>query len=73
LPRYFFHLRDSSEFIDHEGVDLPSIDEARAQAVVAAGEALRDLDGRFWQSGEWRMWVTNENGATVFTLKFSAE
>jgi hypothetical protein len=35
--------RDSAEFIDDEGVELAGPDEARALAVINAGEALRDL------------------------------
>jgi hypothetical protein len=46
--------------------------EARVQAVVAAGEALEDLDGKFWDGTDWRMWVTDESGATVCKLTFSA-
>jgi hypothetical protein len=71
MPRYFFHVRDSSEHIDEDGVELPSLDEARSQAVVAAGEALRDLDGKFWNGEDWRMWVNDETGATVCTLRFT--
>ncbi len=73
MPRYYFHVKDSSEFIDREGVELPGLGEARAQAVIAAGEALKDLDGEFWKAAEWRMWVTDESGATVCALSFAAE
>jgi hypothetical protein len=73
MPRYFFHARDSSEFIDRDGVELPGPGEARVQAVVAAGEALKDLDGEFWDGTDWRMWVTDESGATGCKLTFSAQ
>ncbi len=73
MSRFYFHVRDSSEFIDREGIELPSLKEARTQAVIAAGEALKDLDGQFWEAAEWRMWVTDESGATVCTLSFAAE
>jgi hypothetical protein len=32
-----------------------------------------DVGGRFWNNREWRMWVTDEAGATVCALRFSAE
>ena len=48
-------------------------DQARAAAVRAAGEALRDLGGKFWRSPEWRIWVTDESGATLCTLTFSSQ
>ena len=73
MPRYYFHVRDGHEALDQEGVELAGIEKARALAIVASGEMLRDLGGRFWDSGEWRMWVMDESGATVCELKFSAE
>ncbi len=73
MPRYFFHVRDSAEFIDEEGVELPSLEEVRKQAVVASGEAIKDLDGNFWNGQQWHMWVTDETGATVCTLHFTGE
>jgi hypothetical protein len=73
VPRYFFHVRDSGEFIDREGVVLAGPDEARSRAVVASGEMLKDLGGRFWNDAEWLMWVTDERGATVCALRFSAQ
>ena len=68
MPRYFFHVRDSAEFIDDGGVELGGLDAVRAQAVIAAGEAIKDLGDKFWRSEEWHMWVTDETGETVCTL-----
>jgi hypothetical protein len=48
MPRYFFHVRDGTSLIDNEGTELSDVAEAREQAVVAAGEAIRDLGARFW-------------------------
>ena len=73
MPRFYFHVRDGRDFIDDEGHELPSLDEAREQAVVAAGEAIRDLGKRFWAGEEWQMQVTDESGATVCSLSFSAK
>jgi hypothetical protein len=73
MARYFFHLRDGREFIDHEGTVLSGIDEARAQAVVNSGEVLRESGAKFWNGQEWRLWVTDEVGATVCALRFTAE
>jgi hypothetical protein len=73
MPRYFFHVRDSAEIIDDEGVKLADPDEARAIAVINAGEALRDLGPQFWMSPDWRTWVTDESGVTVCTLSFRPE
>ena len=73
MPRYFFHVHDSISIPDDEGVELRDADDARNQAVVAAGEALRDAGRKFWNSGEWTMHVVDEAGETVCRLRFSAE
>jgi hypothetical protein len=55
VPRYFFHVHDSVDLLDNDGTELAGPDEARVQAVVTAGELLRDVGGRFWNSPEWRL------------------
>jgi hypothetical protein len=73
MPRYFFHVRDGVDIRDNEGLELESIDEVRAAAVTASGEAIRDLGRKFWAGEEWQMNVTDERGETVCTLNFSAK
>jgi hypothetical protein len=73
MPRYFFNLCDGRDFPDEEGSELDNADSARSEAVVLAGELLRDLGGRFWQGEEWRLHVTDEGGETVCALRFMAE
>jgi len=43
MARYFFHVRDSAQIIDRDGIDCAGSGEARVMAVKAAAEALRDL------------------------------
>jgi hypothetical protein len=73
MPRYFFHVRDSVEMLDHEGTEFPDPAEASNEAVVTVGEMLRDLDGKFWNSPEWRLWVTDEAGDEICSLRIFAE
>jgi hypothetical protein len=73
MARYFFHVHDSQELIDREGVELANGDDVKRQAVVTSGELLQYYGDRFWDRAEWRMWVTDESGATVCDLRFSAE
>jgi hypothetical protein len=41
---------------------------------VGLGELLKDnLRGRFWDDPDWRMWVSDEGGATVCSLSVSGE
>jgi len=73
MPRYFFNVRDGLDIPDHDGTELAGLDEARAAAVVAPAKAIRDLGPKFWHSREaWQMHVTDESGATICTLNFSA-
>lgn len=73
MPRYFFHVQDSVKSLDTEGTELADDDGARAQAIVASGEMLKDLGARFWDGAEWRMWVSDESGRTVCALRFAPE
>jgi hypothetical protein len=73
MQRFFFHVQDGSETLDDVGTELPGLAEARAEAVRTSGEMLRDLGEQFWNSAEWRMWVTDETGRSVCALRFSAE
>jgi hypothetical protein len=71
MPRYYFNVRDSVELPDEIGTELPGLDAVRDMAVKAAGEAIRELGGRFWDAEEWQMVVTDENGREVLILTFS--
>jgi hypothetical protein len=73
MPRYFFHVDDGRSSPDDEGLEMRNADEARNQAVIAAGEALRDIGGKFWHHPEWLMVVTDERDRPVCRLRFSAE
>ena len=69
MPRYFYNLPGSPTPDDKVGVLLAGPEEARSQAVVAAGEMLKDIDGGFWSGPEWRMHVTDHEGSTVCMLR----
>jgi hypothetical protein len=74
MPRYFFHVHDGTDRPDREGVDLPSLAEAREQAVVTAAEMLRDIDGAFWRGPhEWVMRVVDKDGRRVCVLTFHGD
>ena len=72
MPRYFFHVADSKQDTDAEGVVLAGLDEARAQAVKTAGEILVTEGMAFWVGGQWGMTVVGEDGITVFSLRIEA-
>jgi hypothetical protein len=76
MPRYYFHVEDHHTTLDETGVDLPSLEEARREALQAAGDMLRNGAGTsVWDGKPFRMWVTDQpqgRGKTFFTLRFSA-
>jgi hypothetical protein len=59
--------------VDTDGTELAGLSDAREQAVIAAGEAIRDLGGRFWAGEVWEMNVTDEQGTTVCALTFASK
>ena len=71
MPHYFFHVRDRRDLPDEDGADLPDMQAVRGEAIRAAGEMVRDLDGAF-TGEEWTMEVTDEAGRPVLTLRCSA-
>lgn len=73
MPRYFFHVHDGRVTIDHVGTELAGPKEARQQAIVSAGEMLRDEGEKFWDSEDWTMHVKDEVGRTVCRLILAGE
>jgi hypothetical protein len=68
MPRYFFNIEGGPYPDPDDGIDLNGPEQARDEAITMAGEMLKDVDGRFWGEPEWRLRVTDEQGATVCTL-----
>lgn len=72
MPRYFFHVHDGEDLTDKEGTVFPDDQAAESEAVVLAGEMLKDLDGDFWKESVWQMEVLDEDGAQVCRLQMTA-
>jgi len=71
MPRYFFHIREHDNFDeDLEGIDLPSVDAAHAEALAAAREMVAELV----KYGEWidgkTFEVCDESGSIIHRLPF---
>ena len=74
MPRYFFNITDGETVIDEHGYEMENLAAARREAMVSAGEMLRDYQPS-WDGAVWEMWVTDrpgDAGATLLSLKFSA-
>ena len=52
MPRYFFHIIDGRDIIDHDGTELPGLRQVRAEAIRTAGAILRDEGDKFWNGEE---------------------
>jgi hypothetical protein len=69
MPRYFFNIRDGYDVDeDDEGVELPDIEAARAEAIATVKE-LRDELGS--DVGTIELEITDEAGRRVLTVPFS--
>ena len=73
MPRYFFNVHDGKDLPDHYGTELRDREAAHKEAVFAAGEMLKETGREFLRDDVWEMHVTDEAGATVCRLRFSAE
>lgn len=73
MPRYFFNIVDGTDHPDHQGIELADLAECQREAVRLSGEVLRDMGQKFWNESEWTLTVTDETGAKVLGLRFSAD
>ena len=67
MPRYFFNIRDGYDVDeDEEGIELPDIEAARAEA-LATVEELRD---ELRDAGNIELEITDESGRRLLTVPF---
>ena len=75
--RSFFHIENGSVIMDSDGIDLPDVESARAEAVALIADVLRDGEASdLWNDHPLRVWVTDEpNGAgkTLLTLHVTGQ
>ena len=64
MARYYFDINDGTELLDVEGLEIPDLNRARAEAIRAAGEMIRDLPGKF-DGQEWVMQVKDQSKRPV--------
>ena len=72
VQHYYFHVRDGHTSLDDTGFECTDMDDVRKEALRTAGAILKEIGPEFWKHRLWTMWVTNEAGAIVLTLNFSA-
>ena len=72
MARYFFNLHDGVAVPDTVGSEHPDIQSARSEAVETIAERLKGSLLKKNDMSAWLMNVTDESGATVLVLSFSA-
>jgi hypothetical protein len=72
MPRYFFHRLDGSAEIDTEGTELKDIHAARREAIVYAGESLKDQPELVWHDNDLRVEVSDASRMVLFTIVIKA-
>lgn len=73
MPRYHFHVRSSSDFVeDAEGRELPGPEAARREAVKGIRSILSEEIARGRIDLRGRVEVVDDAGAPVLTVPFAA-
>ena len=60
MPLYFFHVNDGVQHVDGQGTDLAGPEKAHSEAVILAGEMLKESHGHFTR-GNWSLCVLDED------------
>ena len=67
VPLYFLHIRDGSRFeADPDGIDLPDLDAASAEARRVARELLAEVPGI---GGEAVIEIADPSGQALVTIQ----
>jgi hypothetical protein len=70
VPRYFFHVFDDVIAQDEEGMELPSIEAARLNALIGARDLIAEQVKRgYFVLSHW-IDVVDEQGTPVLTVTF---
>ena len=67
MPRFFFNIRDGYDLDeDEEGVELPDVEAARAEALAT----VEELRGELGDAGNIELEITDETGRRLLTVPF---
>lgn len=68
MPRYFFHTANGLRDRDTIGTELPDQATARYHAIKYTGDVMSDDPDVLWDGRDFRVEVTDEQGALLFTI-----
>ncbi len=71
MPRFYIHTNSPNDgaMSDDDGMEFDSVHEAKCQAVAYAGQLLCDVGAKFWDSADFELTATDENGLILFTMR----
>ena len=71
MPRFFIHTNSPGDGAvpDDEGMEFDSVHDAKCQAVAYARGLLCDAGATFWDSADFELTATDENGLILFTMR----
>ena len=72
MPRYYFDVTDEEKHQDQDGTELRDDAQARIQAIIFAGEYLRDHPSIVWDGHRFSVRVADDAGKQLFHLKVEA-
>ena len=73
MASFVFHMEGHADVPERVRMRLEDPVEARAHAVVAVGDLLRNAGAGFWNGPEWQIEVTDETGRTICTLTIQGQ
>lgn len=69
MPLFHFNIADHVREPDLDGTELADEAEAREQAIIFAGQCLRDNPELIADGHDFRIEVTDQDGAPIFTVR----
>ncbi len=71
MPLFYMHIRECSEFLeDADGLEFPSLAEARAEAMKCARELMSERVFRGKKLNDGTFEIADETGQIVLVLPF---
>ncbi len=68
MPRYYFNRMDGGVDLDIDGMELRDLEDARIEAVLFAGQTLKDRPELLWSGHELRIQVSGRERELLFTI-----
>ena len=72
MPRYHFNAQDGRCYPDEQGLELPDLDAAKAEAIGFLSDLLTEHGEEVWEADGWCITVTDDQNLSLFRLDASA-